>query len=140
MTALSKDRATSERVLNRDKRPVAAGVKCIKGGLAQMSATGFIKPATSTVGDPVVGYFYETVDNSAGGAGAKLVDVHYFRERVVRLYANDTGTPVTVAKRERGVSILDDQTVTSAVTPAAGDGMRCYDVTSEGVWVESLIG
>ncbi len=139
MTALAKDRAGSERSLNRDKRPVLANVKCIKGGLAQMSATGYIKPATSTAGDPVVGYFYETVDNTGGASGAKLVDVHYFRERVVRLYANDGAAPVTIARRERTCSILDDQTVTLA-TPAAGDGMRVYDVTSEGVWVESLIG
>lgn len=139
MSALTKERAGSERVLNRDKRPVAANVKCIKGGLAQMNATGFIKPATATAGDPVVGYFYETVDNTGGAAGAKLVDVHYFRERVVRLFANDGGAPVTVARRERTASILDDQTVTLA-TPAAGDGVRVYDVTTEGVWVETLIG
>lgn len=139
MTALLKDRATSERSINRDKRPVAAAVKCIKGGLAAMNATGFVQPATGAIGNPVVGYFYETVDNAAGAAGAKLVDVHYFTERVIRLYANDTVAPVTIARRERTCSLLDDQTVTLA-TPAAGDGMRVYDVTTEGVWVEALIG
>ncbi len=139
MAALIKDRTGSERVINRDKRPVAAGVKCIKGGLAAMNATGYVQPASATVGNPVVGYFYETVDNTAGGAGAKLADVHYFKERAVRLYANDTGAPVTVARRERMASILDDQTVTLA-TPAAGDGVRVYDVTTEGVWVEALLG
>ena len=57
----------------------------------------------------------------------------------MRLYANDGGAPVTVARRERTASILDDQTITLA-TPAAGDGVRVYDVTTEGVWVEALIG
>lgn len=139
MAALTKDRTGSERVINRDKRPVAAAVKCIKGGLAAMNAAGFIQPASATAGNPVVGYFYETVDNTAGANGAKLVDVHYFKERAVRLYANDGVAPVTIARRERTASILDDQTITLA-TPAAGDGVRVYDVTSEGVWAEALIG
>lgn len=134
MSAITKARAGSERAVNRDKRPLQA-VKVFKGGLAAVNAAGYFGPATGAANEVVVGTFYEDVDNSAGAAGAKLADILFRPERNIRLVDNDTTTPVTIAKRERLVAIVDDHTV-SGDAPATGTGVRCYDVTTEGVWIE----
>jgi hypothetical protein len=134
MAAITKGRTGSERAVNRDKRPLQA-VHVYKGGLCAVNAAGYYGPATGSANEVVVGVFYEEVDNSAGAAGAKSADVLFRPERCIRLVDNDTGTPVTIAKRERLVAIIDDHTV-SGGAPATGTGVRCYDVTTEGVWVE----
>lgn len=131
---LTAARAGSIRVVNRDKRPLAA-VAVFKGGLAAVNSAGFFRPATGTVGEIVVGTFYESVDNSAGSAGDKFADIQYPYERTIRLLDNDTVAPVVVANRERLCSVLDDHTVQLS-TPAAADAGYVYDVTTEGVWVE----
>lgn len=128
-------RAHSERVLTRDKRPLAANVKAIKGVMAACTTAGYFQPATGGAGEIVVGFFYETIDNTGGAAGAKVADIHFIRERGLVLLANNASAPVTIASRERPISLLDNQTATVA-TPTAGEGVRCYDVTTEGVWVE----
>lgn len=131
---LTKARTSgSLRNVNRDKRPLQAGVKAWKGGLAAVNAAGFYGPATGAASEIVVGRFYRSVDNSAGANGDKLCDVEHFYERWVFLVDNDTVTPVTVAARERLCQILDDHTATLA---AGGSGAVVYDVTSEGVWID----
>ena len=140
MTAATKSFAKSERVVNRDKRPLSANVKGLKGSIAVcVKSTGYFQGATGAAGEVPVGYFYEEVDNTGGSAGAKVADIHYGRERTFFLYTNDTTAPVTIVKREQAITTLDNQTV-SATAPAAGEGVRCYDVTTEGVWVELLNG
>lgn len=132
---LTKARPGSERVVNRDKRPLQATIKAWKGGLAAVDAAGFFGPATGAAGEIVVGTFYENVDNSAGIAGAKLADIKYPYERTLRLVDNDTVAPVVVANRERVCSVLDDHTATLLTSAAATLGV-VYDVTSEGVWID----
>lgn len=133
-TPITAARASSIRVVNRDKRPLQA-VKVFKGGAAAVNSAGFFGPATGAAGEIVVGWFYENVDNSAGAAGDKLADIQYPRERTIRLFDNDTGAPVVVANRERLCSVYDDHTV-QARTLVAGDAGVVYDVTTEGVWLE----
>jgi hypothetical protein len=102
-----------------------------------MTAAGYVQESTGAAGEIPLGRFYETVDNTGGGAaGAQLADVDYLRERNVILLNNDTGTACVIADRERPCYLLDGQTATmnTAKTP----GIVCYDVTSEGVWVEIL--
>lgn len=139
MTALATERAGKYRTLKYDLRPIATNVKCWKGGAAMVitssTSAGYVTPASSSLVGVVVGVFTETVDNTGGADGAALVNVEYPHERSVRLFANDTGTPIVVANRESQCYMLDDQTVTGAVeTVAAG---VVYDlVGTTGVWVE----
>jgi hypothetical protein len=134
MTALVDTRASSFKTVVRDLRPLATGVKAIKGGLAACKVTGFFGPATGDPDEVIVGRFYETVDNTTGANGAKSANVDHFRERTVFLLVNASVAPVTVTSRERACYAEDDQTV-SADDGATFCGV-VYDVTNEGVWVE----
>ncbi len=134
MAALTKDRLSSFRVLKRDVRPLAASVKAIKGGLA-VAKSGYYKPGVVETGAVVVGRFTETVDNTAGAAGAKSAEIEFFKDRVVFLLNNDGANPVVAADREASCYVIDDQTVSQLATGRSVAG-KVYDVTSEGVWVE----
>lgn len=137
MSGLTKERVSSVREVTRDVRPLAASVKALKGGDAACNSSGYYQPATGAPSEVVVGWFYNTVDNTAGGNGAQSCDIHFSRERHLRLLDNDTGTPVTVASREQLCSQLDDHTVTGLKAGMSDAGI-VYDVTSEGVWVERV--
>ncbi|AKV03186.1 hypothetical protein AKJ09_09849 [Labilithrix luteola] len=135
MAAITTQRDGSIRIVDFDKRPLAAGVVARKGGRVAVNATGFYCPATGAATELVLhAIFVETVDNSGGAAGAKSANVRFFRERTLLLQNNDAGTAVTTAARERVCYQLDDQTVTgdNAKAPAG----VVYDVTAEGVWVD----
>lgn len=134
MTAALKERPMSERSVNRDRRPLAANAVVKKGWLAICDTNGFYKSGTPGAGDVVVGRWYESVDNTGGGNGAKLADVQYARERWLWLYENDGTDPVLVAHRERLCSAKDNQTFRAYVD--THDDAIVYDVTTEGVWVE----
>jgi hypothetical protein len=135
MSALTTERKTTFRTVQRDKRPISANVKAYKGGRVAVDADGFYCPATGAATEVVLdAVFGETVDNTGGADGAKNVEVFWFKERVVFLQANDTGTALDVTDRERECFQLDDQTVTGDNTKASAGVV--YDVTSEGVWVE----
>lgn len=124
----------SVRAINRDRRPLAAAIKAWKGGLAACVA-GYYKAASGDPDEVVVGRFHESVDNSAGAAGAKSADIQFFRERNLFLVDNDAVAPVVVANRENACSFLDDHTAT-LFAAGSGSGATVYDVTSEGVWIE----
>jgi hypothetical protein len=134
MAAATRERIGANRTVKRDVRPLAANVKVFKGTFAACYASGFYGPATGNAGEVVVGRWYQTVDNTGGANGAAHADLSYMRERELSLAANDSGTAVTVADRERLIYMLDDQTVTGN-TDKAPAGV-CYDVTAEGVWFE----
>jgi hypothetical protein len=135
MAAATRERIGANRTVKRDVRPLAANVKVFKGTFAACYASGFYGPATGNAGEVVVGRWYQTVDNTGGANGAASADLNYLRERELTLAANDTGTAVTVADRERLIYMLDDQTVTGNATK--GPAGVCYDVTQEGVWFEA---
>lgn len=131
---LTKGRPGSERAINYDKRPLAANAKAWKRGLAACLA-GYYQPASGDPNEEVVGTFAADVDNTGGADGAKLVNIKFFRERRLFLLDNDASALVTITSREKPVSVLDDHTAT-LLTQAAGTGVICYDVVTEGVWVE----
>lgn len=131
---LTKPRGNSVKAVNRDKRPLAAGIKVWKGGLAACVA-GFYQAASGDPNEVVVGRFYDSVDNSTGAAGDKSCDIEFPRERNLMLLDNDGTAPVVIANREQPCSILDDHTAT-LFTVGAGSGVTVYDVTAEGVWIE----
>lgn len=132
---LTKGFSSALRSVNRDKRQLAANTKVWAGGLAAMNASGYVQPATGAATETVIGFFYESVDNTGGAAGALSVDVHYGRERWLRLYDNDTGAPLSIADREKPCTVLDDHTVTAHDGTKSNAG-TVYDVTTEGVWIE----
>jgi len=134
MAALDKERRGSIRKVRYDKRPLAASVKAFKGAVAACDADGFYCPATGDPDEVVVGRFAETVDNTNGSDGAVFANIDFLRDRTLLLEVNDSGTPVTIADRERPCYQLDDQTVTGDDTKSFAGIV--YDVTSEGVWVE----
>ena len=132
--ALSSERMTSIRKINRDKRPLTGGVKAIKGGRVACMADGYYGPVTGAAGEIVTnGIFHETVDNTAGADGAKSAEVLWLEERTLLLQKNGTST-LDVTDRERPCYAVDDETVDGDNTaPVAG---TVYDVTTEGVWVD----
>lgn len=139
MTALIRERVGSVREVTRDKRPLAANAKVFKGALAVAvvagASRGFYKQGAAAAGLVVVGRFAETVDNTGGADGAVSAEIHFFRERHLLLMVNDGGTAVVAADREQPCFVLDDQTVTGAMSTNSRAGI-VYDVTTEGVWVE----
>lgn len=164
MSALTMARGgASIRYIKRDFRPMAAGAKLWPGaGVVAFNSGGnsgyYAQAQTATnlvsVGAVATGRAATTqsggggtfatgvssqlagqvADNTAGAAGALWAEVEYLNPFYVRLFKNDTGTPVTAAMREQVCYWLDDQTVTGSSTGTSVSGV-VYDVTSEGVWV-----
>lgn len=61
-----------EGVLNNEK---VAAVKIFKGANVSYNAAGYVKGSSDTAGEAFAGVAMETVDNTAGAAGAKEVRV-----------------------------------------------------------------
>lgn len=140
MGALTKARTDgSRRLIQRDKRPLAANAKVWAGGLAVCivgggASSGFF--AQGQAGSVIaVGRYTESVDNTGGADGAVSAEIEFFKDRWLFLLKNDTVSAVVVADRESACYVLDDQTATHA---AAGNGVAgvVYDVTTDGVWLE----
>lgn len=132
---LTKAASRPAKTVKEERRPLAANVKCWKGGRVAYK-NGFVV-VSSGASDEVAtnAIFKESVDNTGGADGAKLANIEHAHERLIRLYDNDSGAPCVVAGRETPCSILDDHTVTLFTGVPGG---IIYDVTSEGVWVEEL--
>lgn len=141
MTALAAGRPSSVKTVTREVRPLAAGAKVWKGGLAiaitgvGSTSRGYYKQGDATSVGIAVGRFYADADNTAGADGDVSVDIHFLQERSLLLLNNDGGTAVVVADRESGCYVFDDQTVSQVASAQSVAGV-VYDVTSEGVWVE----
>jgi hypothetical protein len=141
MTAAAADKPRKTRKISHDLRPLAASVKAYKGAKCMIitsgTGKGYYAPADSAKIGYVVGYFDETVDNSAGAIGALSVNVEFTNELTLEQYVNDTGTAIDATNRGGLAYALDDLTATGAVgsVPAG----LVYDVTADGtgVWVQT---
>jgi len=133
MAALSADRDTKQLAgpVRLNNFPVAAATTIYVGSITALDAAGNLVPASSTVALIVQGIAQETVDNSAGAAGALTCNV---KEGVVARVVN--GDTIVDAQRGDLCYAGDDQTVYKAditgTRPPAGFIM---DVDSTGVWV-----
>ena len=133
MAALTEARLTRKRELKTLGRAMAAGVKIFEGSLVALTAAGYATPgatATTLIAD---GLALETVDNSAGIAAAKTVEV----ERGCFNFANSAAADaITVGEIGDDCYIVDDQTVAKtsggATRSIAG---KIIDVDAAGVWV-----
>lgn len=109
-----------------------AATKVEAGNLVAL-ASGYATHAGDTVGHIVVGVADETVDNSAGSAGAKSVLVR--KRKAFKLKNHGTNT---LAQANVGGSayVADSQTVqTSAATNDIVAG-SILAVESDGVWIQ----
>ena len=89
-----------------------AAVKIPKGALVNISAAGYATNASDASGETFAGVAYETVDNSAGSAGDKVIRVESTGAfEFVDGGANGAQTDVGVEFK-----IVDNQTVTDAAT------------------------
>ena len=89
-----------------------AAVKIPKGALVNISAAGYATNASDASGETFAGVAYETVDNSSGSAGDKVIRVE---ARGTLEFADGGGNG---AQTDVGVEfkIVDNQTVTDAST------------------------
>ena len=114
MTALAADRVTRSKSVGRAfTGDVAATTIIYKGALVARNAAGYIVPASDTAGLTVVGVAMEKVDNSAGAAGAKTVNI----QTGVFEFVNGAGA-VVQANKHATCTVLDDQTCSIAATTA----------------------
>ncbi|SDO76528.1 hypothetical protein SAMN05216303_102297 [Rhodoferax sp. OV413] len=132
---LTSDRDTQRRNGDLLSLPLSA-IKVFAGGLACIStATGFATKGATATTLRGVGVFEETVDNSAGAAGA--VNAPIRRDGCFRFANSSAGDLITLADVGADCYIVDDATVAktsgSATRSIAG---KVRDVDAVGVWIE----
>ncbi|MBO6937546.1 MAG: hypothetical protein JJ863_21410 [Deltaproteobacteria bacterium] len=139
MAALTEGRPTpilKTKAPNRSRSfPIAAGVKCISGGIACLNASGYVQPGTTATGLKTVGVFSETVDNTDGSNGDLRAEVED-----CGAYGFDSGTSgdlIDFADIGAVAYVIDDQTVglTNGGSTRSEAG-RIYDVKDGQVFIE----
>jgi len=140
MAALTHDRPGRYETIARAKVPLAANVKAYKGAAAVIDTAsgsktqGFYMPAKAAQGLVPRGRFGETVDNTGGANGAKMVEVIFHRKFDVIWWSNDTAAPVTASFRGSDCFFADDQTVSADDTGRSAAG-TVFDVDSSSKFV-----
>jgi hypothetical protein len=109
MTALSLARSTIRIDPEAAMRlPVAAAMLIYQGSLVALNATGFASKGVTATTLKQYGRAEETVDNLAGAAGAKEINV---RPGIFRWANSAAADLITVAEIGTDCFIVDDQTV-----------------------------
>lgn len=136
MAALTADRATSdERIGVVFAYDMAASTKIYGGSLCVVDAAGNAAPGTAATALKVIGRAKSQVDNSAGNAGDKTVEVE---EGTFRWNNSASGDLITKADVGSLAYIVDDQTVAKTdATGARSVAGFIRAVDAKGVWVES---
>jgi len=96
-----------EGILNNEK---VAAVKVYKGSLVSYNSSGYVKPAGDTADEHFAGVAMESVDNSAGAAGAQ--EVRVWKEGIFGVDA----ASATQSWVGQDVFAVDDHTVALAAT------------------------
>lgn len=113
--------------------PVAASTTLYLGTMIALDSSGNAVNAADTAGLRVVGRAEQSVDNSAGIAGALTVNVR----RGCFKWANSGTQAVTAAYKDKLVYAEDNQTVAISTTNKVVAG-RVIEVASDGgIWVDS---
>ena len=133
MVALTAERNTRFRMGDTRVEPVAAAVKIFGGSLIMRNAAGFLTKGATAVGTIGVGRAEATVDNTAGIAGALMVE---YRTGSF-LFANSAaGDLITIADIGKPCFIVDDQTVAKTDATATRSRAGIVEaVENAGVWV-----
>lgn len=138
MVAMTQARQVKSRMNEIFSRPVGAGQKIFQGAMVCMAAGVAVKGSTALnlIAD---GIARETVDNTAGAAGAARIEVH---AGLTHILANSAaGDLIVAADIGADCFIVDDQTV--AKTNGGGTRSRAgkvMDVDAQGVHVRIGIG
>lgn len=134
MPALAADRNTPHKDGELIPVPVAAAKRIYAGALVVATAAGFAAPGSTATTLTYLGRAEESVDNSAGADGDKVVLV---RRKKAFQFANLAADPVTQASMGKVAYIVDDQTVAATnggnTRSAAG---KVVGVDAAGVWIE----
>lgn len=143
MADATRDRPGGFKNVTRDKRPLGANVKAIKGTAAVVDTRaasptrGYVIPATAAEDLVAIGRFTETVDNTGGANGALRVGVEYTREFKCLRWNNSVVNPITVVHRGSLAYFEDNQTVGNDATGRSSAG-RIYDLEDGQVLVEVM--
>jgi len=132
--ALNADRDTPRLEGDVKAVKIAASQKIFAGAMVMRNSSGYaVKGATAT-GLVGIGRADEQVDNSAGAAGDKSVNV---RPGVHRYANSASGDLITIADIGKPCYAVDDQTVakTNGTNTRSIAGF-IFDVDDVGVWVE----
>lgn len=133
MTALSTARDTQRRDGQQLNLPMSAS-KVWEGSIVALNSSGYATKGAVATTLRAAGVAEETVDNSAGSAGDKTINV----KRGTFKFANSASTDqITLADYGKACYIVDDQTVAktdgSSARSVAG---TIRGVDTDGVWVE----
>lgn len=133
MVALTSERNTRTREGQMRYDAVAAAVKIFAGSIVMRNASGFLTKGATATGCFGVGRAEETVDNTAGAAGA--VSLTYRAGQFA--FANLAGDAITQADVGKVCYIVDDQTVarTSATNTRSPAGIVEGIEGTGAVWV-----
>lgn len=130
---LTADRNTAMRDKELIGLPMAANVKIYAGSLVVANATGHVAPGSAAANLIYLGRAEETLDNTGGADGAKIILI---RRNKAFKWGNYAADLVTQAELGKLCYIHDDaqvaKTSSNAVRSAAG---VVLGVDSDGVWV-----
>ncbi|EEF78440.1 hypothetical protein [Methylophaga thiooxydans] len=131
MAALTKDRNTPQRLGEVHNHPVAASSVIFAGSIVVLDSSGNAEAGSTATGLKAVGRADQHVDNGAGSAGDKAIDVR----KGTFLFANDGSIDRTDI--EATAYIVDDQTVANTDdTGSRSAAGKIVDVDVDGVWVK----
>ena len=111
---------------------LAAATEIEAGNMAAIDADGYAVMASDTASIVVAGVADETVDNTSGADGDKIIRV---RRKKVFKFKNSSTSAVTQAQVGSNVYVEDSETVASATTNSIVAGV-CMGIDTDGVWVE----
>jgi len=133
MAAATAQINTPERQGKVTAYPLAAATTIFAGTLVALDSSGNAVPASDTAGLRVVGLAQETVDNSAGLAGA-----HSVATKVGVFQLNNSATDAVDANDKGKICFVeDDNTVSETGGTHKVKAGRVLDIAADGVWVDS---
>ncbi|RIV82957.1 hypothetical protein D2V17_14235 [Aurantiacibacter xanthus] len=132
--ALAADRNTPRKEGDLRQFNVAAATTIYAGALVCLNAAGTAVPGSTATTLTAVGRAEEYVDNSAGAAGDKTINVRRGVYRFGNSAAADEIGPEDIGKT---AYVVDDETValTNGTNTRSAAG-KIYDVDAQGVWIE----
>jgi len=131
--ALTADRNTPRRDGTELSLGLAATTKIYGGSIVCRNAAGAAVPGSTATTLKSLGVAMQQVDNSAGLAGAKKVQI---RRGTFRFANSSAGDLIVAADIGNDCYIVDDQTVakTNGTNTRSVAG-KVHDVDADGVWV-----
>lgn len=132
MAAATAQINTPERQGKVTAYPLAAATIIYAGTLVALDSSGNAVPASDTAGLRVVGLAQETIDNSAGIAGALKIAT---KVGVFQLN-NSAGDALDANDKGKICYVEDDNTVCEAGATHKVKAGRVLDVGTDGVWVD----